>query len=419
MLKFPPNFIFGTATAAHQIEGDNVNSDWWHYESIGKLPFKSGKACNYWNLYRQDIELMRSLGYNAYRSSIEWARIFPKEGKINENSLQKYQEIINLLNEKGIIPLVTLHHFTLPFWFLEKGGFTKEDNLKYWEEYVKALKDILDVKLIATFNEPMVYVANGYIFGKWPPFEKAPKVASRVAANILKAHSIAYEILHKEHKVGMVKNIPIFLAASQRNEDLKAARKVDNMFNFNFLNAIWNGTYEGIMGRYEVPESDADFIGVNYYTAYQVRHSYNPLKFFLDVRPAKMGEKRTDMGWSVYPEGIYKAVEKVYRYKKPIYITENGIATKDDEWRISFIVQHLQELHRAIKEGHNVKGYFYWSFMDNFEWDKGFAPRFGLVEIDYKNFQRRPRKSAHVYGEISKEKEINYEILEKYGNIYK
>ena len=419
MLKFPPNFIFGTATAAHQIEGDNVNSDWWHYESIGKLPFKSGKACNYWNLYRQDIELMRSLGYNAYRSSIEWARIFPKEGKINENSLQKYQEIINLLNEKGIIPLVTLHHFTLPFWFLEKGGFTKEDNLKYWEEYVKALKDILDVKLIATFNEPMVYVANGYIFGKWPPFEKAPKVASRVAANILKAHSIAYEILHKEHKVGMVKNIPIFLAASQRNEDLKAARKVDNMFNFNFLNAIWNGTYEGIMGRYEVPESDADFIGVNYYTAYQVRHSYNPLKFFLDVRPAKMGEKRTDMGWSVYPEGIYKAVEKVYRYKKPIYITENGIATKDDEWRISFIVQHLQELHRAIKEGHNVKGYFYWSFMDNFEWDKGFAPRFGLVEIDYKNFQRKPRKSAYVYGEISKEKEINYEILEKYGNIYK
>ena len=413
MLKFPPNFIFGTATAGHQIEGDNKSSDWWYYEQNGKLPFESGKACNHWNLYRQDIELMHSLGYNAYRFSIEWARIFPKEGKIDKKALQRYQEIINLLNENGIIPLVTLHHFTLPLWFLKKGGFAKEENLRHWEEYLKALENILEVRLIATFNEPMVYVANGYIFGKWPPFEKSPKVASIVAANILKAHSIAYEILHKEHKVGIVKNIPIFLAASQKNDDLKAARRVDNIFNFKFLNAIWDGTYEGIIGKYKVPESDIDFIGVNYYTAYQVRHSHNPFKFFLDARPAEIGERRTDMGWSVYPEGIYKAVEKVYRYKRPIYITENGIATEDDEWRISFIVQHLNYLHRAINDGYNVKGYFYWSFMDNFEWDKGFGPKFGLVEINYKNFQRKPRKSAHVYGYISKEKGIKDEILEK------
>ena len=261
----------------------------------------------------------------------------------------------------------------------------------------------------------MVYVVAGYLSGEWPPFKKAPRVASRVATNILKAHAIAYENLHEEHKVGIVKNIPIFLAASQRNDDLKAARKVDNMFNFNFLNAIWDGVYEGIMGKYKVPESDADFIGVNYYTAYQVRHSYNPLKFFLDAKPAEIGKRRTDMGWSVYPEGIYRAVEKVYRYKRDIYITENGIATRDDEWRISFLVKHLEEMHRAIKDGYNIKGYFYWSFMDNFEWDKGFERRFGLVEINYKNFQRKLRKSAYVYGEISKERGIKDEILEKYG----
>ncbi len=415
MLKFPPNFIFGTATAGHQIEGDNVNSDWWHYENMGKLPYRSGKTCNQWNLYRQDIELMQSLGYNAYRFSIEWARIFPKEGKIDKKALQRYREIINLLNEKGIIPMVTLHHFTLPLWFLEKGGFAKEENLKYWEDYVKVLKDILNLKLIATFNEPMVYVVAGYLSGEWPPFKKAPRIASRVAANILKAHAIAYEILHKEHKVGIVKNIPIFLSASRRNDDLKAARRADNMFNFDFLDAIWNGEYKGIIGKYEVPVSDLDFIGVNYYTAYKVRHSYNPLKFFLDAKPAEMGERRTDMGWSVYPEGIYKAVEKMSRYKKPIYITENGIATRDDEWRISFIIRHLQYLYRAIKDGYNVKGYFYWSFMDNFEWDKGFAPRFGLVEINYENFQRKPRRSAYVYGEISKTKKIKDEVLEKYG----
>jgi len=415
MLKFPSNFIFGTATAAHQIEGDNKSSDWWYYEQMGKLPFKSGKACNHWEMYGEDIELMATLGYNAYRFSIEWARIFPKEGKVNERALHRYEEIINLLNENGIVPMVTLHHFTLPLWFLNRGGFEKEENLRYWKMYVELLRDILKVELIATFNEPMVYVFAGYLSGEWPPFRKSPRIASKVAANILRAHAIAYEILHKEHRVGIVKNIPIFLAASQKNDDLKAARKVDNIFNFNFLSAIWSGVYEGIIGKYEVPESDADFIGVNYYTAYQVRHSYNPFKFFLDARPAEIGERRTDMGWSIYPEGIYKAVEKVYRYKRPIYITENGIATKDDEWRISFIVQHLKYLHRAIRDGHDIRGYFYWSFMDNFEWDKGFAPRFGLVEINYKNFQRNPRKSAHVYGEISKTKEIKDEILEKYG----
>ena len=407
-MKFPDEFLFGTATAAHQIEGDNKSNDWWHFEQEGRLPYKSGKACNHWNMYREDIELMASLGYRAYRFSIEWARIFPKEEKKDEDAIERYNEILKLLNSHGITPLVTLHHFTLPYWFLEKGGFEKEENLRYWEKYVETIREeIKGAKLIATFNEPVVYMFSSYLMGDWPPLKKAPKVASKVEANILRAHAIAYEILSDKFKVGIVKNIPIFLAMSDKPKDLETAKKADDLFNFNFLDAIWSGNLKTLIGKYKIPEGDADFIGVNYYSPYAVRHSFNPFQFFIDFNVANIGERRTDMGWSVYPEGIYKAIEKMYRYKRPIYITENGIATKDDDWRIEFIVQHLQYVHKAIKDGYDVRGYFYWSFMDNFEWDKGFAPRFGLVKIDYNTFRRTPRRSAYIYGEISRTKEIN------------
>ena len=416
MVKFPSDFLFGTATAAHQIEGDNLHSDWWYYEQNGKLPYKSGKTCDHWNKYQEDIELMESLGYEAYRFSLEWARIYPKEGKMDENAIARYNEILEILNSKGIVPMVTLHHFTLPLWFLQKGGFEKEENLSYWREYVETVRDEIEgVRFIATFNEPMVYVVAGYIEGQWPPFKKSPKLAGKVEANILKAHAIAYEVLHNKFNVGIVKNIPIFLSASPNQKDLKAAKKADDLFNFNFLNAIWDGEVKTLMRKYPVDISDVDFLGVNYYTAYRVKYTANPLKMFMDIELADIGDRKTDMGWSVYPEGIYKAIEKVFRYKKPVFITENGIATMDDEWRIVFIVKHLRQLHRAIKDGYDIRGYFYWSFMDNFEWDKGFAPRFGLVYVDYKTFERRPKKSAYIYGEISQKGEIDGEILEKYG----
>ncbi len=417
MLKFPEQFIFGTATAAHQIEGDNKSNDWWYYEQIGRLPYKSGKACDHWRLYKEDIELMASLCYRGYRFSIEWARLYPQEGKKDYNAIERYNEILRILDSKGITPMITLHHFTLPLWFLKKGGFVKEENLKYWEKYVETIRDeIKGARYIATFNEPMVYVVSGYIEGQWPPFKKSIRLASKVEANILRAHAIAYDILKDRFKVGIVKNIPIFLSSSNKKKDLKFAKKADDVFNFNFLDALWNGKLKAIYRNYKTPKSNVDFLGVNYYTAYEVKYVPNPLKLFFQVELANMGRK-TDMGWCVYPEGIYKAIEKVSRYERPIFITENGIATTDDEWRIEFIVKHLQYLHRAIKDGYDVRGYFHWSFMDNFEWDKGFSPRFGLVGIDYNTFQRQPKRSAYIYGEISKTKEIKEEILDRYGEV--
>lgn len=417
MLKFPDNFLFGTATSSHQIEGDNIHNDWWFYEQSGRLKYKSGKACNHWELYREDIKLMTELNYNAYRFSIEWSRIFPRENEINEGAIQKYQEIVNLLNESNIVPMITLHHFTSPVWFMKKGGFAKEENLKYWEKYVESIAELKGVSLFATFNEPMVYVTTGYIQGYWPPFIKNPLKAGKVEANLLRAHGIAYEILKsKKVQVGIVKNIPIMKPASESKADIKAKEKADNLFNWYFLDAIWSGKVKTPIKTHKVPKSDVDFIGINYYTVHEIKHSWNPFNLFLEVGLANLSERKTLMGWSVYPKGIYEAITRVQdRYEKPIYITENGIATLDDEWRIEFIIQHLQYVHKALSEGYDVRGYFYWSFMDNFEWAEGFEPRFGLVEINFETFERKPRKSAHVYGEIAERKITSDELIERYG----
>lgn len=415
-IKFFDGFVFGTATASHQIEGNNRWNDWWYYEQTGKLPYKSGRACNHWELYKEDIALMHSLGYNGYRFSIEWSRIFPEEGKVNEDALNRYREIIELLLERGITPNITLHHFTSPLWFMQRGGFAKEENLKYWERYVDTVAEILKgTEIVATFNEPMVYVMMGYLTAYWPPFVKSPFKAFKVAANLLKAHALAYEVLSGRFKVGIVKNIPIMLPASEGKNDRKASKKADNLFNWNFLDAIWSGHYKGIFTTYKVPESDVDFIGINYYTASEVRHSWNPSKFFFDAKLANLSERKTQMGWSVYPRGIYEAITKVSRYGRPMYITENGIATLDDEWRKEFIVQHLQYVHKAVDEGYKVNGYFYWSLMDNYEWREGFTPRFGLIEVDYATFKRKPRESAYMYGEIAQRKEVGDELIQKYG----
>ena len=416
VIVFPKSFLFGTATSSHQIEGNNKWNDWWYYEQIGKLPYKSGRACNHWELYKEDISLMHSLGYDGYRFSIEWSRIFPKENEIDENALNKYREIIELLLERDITPNVTLHHFTSPLWFMQKGGFAKEENLKHWEKYVEIISEILEgVQFVATFNEPMVYVMMGYLTGYWPPFVKNPFRAFNVVSNLLKAHALAYSILSGMVKVGIVKNIPIMIPASENEKDKKAAKKADNLFNWSFLNAIWEGCYKSAFGTYSVLESDVDFIGINYYTASEVKYSWNPLRFFFEAKLADLSERKTQMGWSVYPEGIYKAITAVSRYEKPMYITENGIATLDDSWRIEFIVQHLQYVHKAIEEGYDVRGYFYWSLMDNYEWKEGFEPRFGLIEVDYETYERKPRESAYVYGEISQKKEISEELIKKYG----
>ncbi|WP_175059609.1 glycoside hydrolase family 1 protein [Thermococcus sp. 2319x1] len=386
-------FLWGTSTAAYQIEGDNKWSDWWYWAEKGKLP-KAGKACNHWELYREDIELMSKLGYNAYRFSIEWGRIFPEENKVNEDALLRYREIIELLLKKGIEPMVTLHHFTLPTWLALKGGLLRDENLKYWEKYVDTIADILKgVKLVSTTNEPMELVIEGYLTGNWPPFIRDPKKAFQVEKNLINAHSIAYEMLSGKYKVGIVKSMP-----SIKFPDGGMAEEVENIQTFYFLDAIFEGTLKTPFGGLRVLESDLDYIGINYYTLHIVSPDEDPVVSLYEYEFGGYG--RTQMGWKIYPKGIYEAIVKASKYERPMYITENGIATEDENERIGFIRAHISWVKRAIEEGFDVRGYFYWSFIDNYEWDKGFEPKFGLVSYDPLTWRRIPKKSAFALREL-------------------
>ncbi len=415
-LVFPPGFVFGTATSAHQVEGDNRFNDWWEWEEKGKVP-RSGRACGHWQLYRDDIELMARLGYRGYRFSVEWSRIFPREEVFSEEALLKYAEIVDLLRGKGIEPVVTLHHFTNPTWFNKRGSWLREDNTRYFLKFVEKVADTLKgVKYWVVFNEPNVYVLQGFILGVWPPGYRGVGKGEKALRSLVKAHAEAYSVLGKRGVwVGVAQNLIPFKPASTRRRDVEKTRLVDLAYNWAFIDAVLSGEYTFLKSEGRAVSSDFDFIGVNYYSAYLVKHSWNPFKLFVEVKPLET-DLRTTMGYYVYPRGIYEVTRAAYEHtRKPIIITENGVAVEDDEDRIKAIIRHLQYLHKAIHDGVRVEGYYYWSLMDNYEWDKGFSQRFGLIEVDYETLERRPRKSAYVYGEIARTNTVKSELVERYG----
>ncbi len=417
MIIFPNGFVFGTATSAHQIEGDNKYNDWWDWETKGKLPYRSGKASNHWEMYREDIELMARLGYEAYRFSVEWSRVYPAENKLDEDALNKYIEIVELLHKHGIKPMITLHHFTNPVWFNEKGSWLKKENIKYFLRFVETVADnIRGIEYWITFNEPNVYLLMGFIEGKWPPGYKGLGKADKTLINLIEAHGEAYSILRKRGvKVSIAQNMIPFKPYTDKKRDVEKTRKVDEFYNWSFINGVLIGETRTFRGHYRVRSSGLDYLGINYYSAWHVKHSWNPFKLFIDIKPLDTG-LWTKMGYCIYPRGIYEVVRQAYeKTGKKIIITENGVSVDDDELRVLSIIRHLQYLAKVLEENIPMDGYYYWSFIDNYEWDKGFEQRFGLVEVDYETFERRPRRSAHVYGEIARTHRISDELLEKYG----
>lgn len=369
-------FLWGSATSAYQIEGDNRNCDWWEWDGG-----RSGRASRFWEKWEEDIELLKELGHNAFRYSIEWSRIFPKENEINFEALKKYRRITDRLKESGIEPVITLHHFTNPVWFSRKGGWLRRENIDYFLRFVETIAEhFQDVKFFITINEPNVYAFRGYMEGYWPPGEKSIFKALKVMNNMIHAHKRGYEILksHGNPMVSIAQNIMVLEPAwkwSPIHWILSAFS--DYMFNWYFPDRVRN---------------HLDFLGINYYTRGFVRN-------LGDV--VYRGSEKNCMGWEVYPRGLGKAMERAYRrYKKPIMITENGICTDNDFQRIKFLKEHVSEVMRLREKGIPIIGYLYWSLLDNYEWAEGFEPRFGLVEVDYRTGERIIRKSALFYREI-------------------
>ncbi len=400
--SFPASFLFGTATSATQIEGHCTTSDWYAFAAQPGRVKEGGRpdvACDSWHRWREDVALQVALGMNAYRMSIEWARIEPAAGVIDHGALGEYRRMLGALRDARIEPMVTLHHFTLPAWLAERGGvlsaaFT-ERLARFARVAVGALGDLC--RLWITVNEPNVLAAQSYLFGTWPPAKHNPALAIRAHGRLLRAHHAAYRALKEarpEASVGVAHHLRVMAPERELLRDRLAALALRRAFNDPFAEAVCRAGTQ-------------DFFGINYYSRDIVRFSpRSPAELFVH-RGVPPASEVSDLGWEVYPEGLGQLVRTwARRSKVPMYVTENGIADARDTRRASFLTRHLAELARAIADGVDVRGYFHWSLLDNFEWADGYGPRFGLVSVDYATQQRRVRESARVYARIAREKRL-------------
>lgn len=394
-LYFPDKFLWGASTSSHQVEGHTTN-DWtaWetsvkrleHLKQSGQLKkygldnFISHTAANHFHLYKEDYALAKEMGHNATRLSLEWSRIEPQEGVFDESALNHYANMIRHIKSLGIEPLVTLWHWTIPLWFRDRGGWLDAQAPAYFTRYAERVVAHLknEVTFWITLNEPEIYTANSYLTGIWPPQRKSIIKFLRVFHRLIAAHKQAFSAIKNIQpaaQIGIAKN-NIYFEGAGKNPLNHALKKIyDHAWNFYFLDRI---------------KHHQDFIGLNYY--FHNRISWGFIK--------NENKIVSDLGWELHPEGIYHVLSDLKQYNCPVYITENGLADATDRERAWFIKEIVRNMHRALSDGVDVRGYLHWSLIDNFEWDKGFSPRFGLVEVDYKNHKRTPRPSAHTYRSI-------------------
>ncbi len=408
-LKFPKRFLWGVATSAHQFEGGNHNN-WsvWELENakalagaakykIGHLEnwkrirsqavkpdnYVSGRAADHYNRYESDFDIVRKMHLNAFRFSIEWSRVEPEEGAWDAGEIEHYRQYIRALRRRGIEPVVTLYHWTVPVWFSEKGAFARSGNVKYFVRFAdKVLEELgKELRLVITVNEPDTVAGHGYYLQEHPPATHSAIKALWVYRNHLKAHRLVYGLAKRRSrrfKVGFAKAYSNITEGDER---------------FVTRLAVWWHRFTrdtlplGYVGR------RTDFLGVNYYFSdtyqgAQVRHD--------DIH-------YSDLGWGMHPENLKYVLLRLGRQKKPILITETGVADEQDALRKNWLNGTIRAVHEAMKSGVNIQGYLFWSLLDNFEWAYGRWPRFGLVGIDYDDGLRRvPRKSALYYAAVVK-----------------
>jgi len=420
------DFLFGAATAAYQIEGatevdDRLPSIW---DSFGAVPGNivngdtGAMACDHFHRYAHDVALLANLGFSAYRFSIAWPRVIDENGRPNTKGVDFYRRLLDALDERGIAPYATLYHWDLPQHLQDRGGWLNRDTSFRFADYADQISRALGgrVRGWMTLNEPWVSAYVGHAEGRHAPGLRDPRYAVEAMHHLLLGHGLAVPALRANDKapVGLVANVNGVTAASERAEDQLAARRAHASNNLWVLDALFKGQYpeelrqlwpdavapvrEGDMATISVP---TDFVGINYYfrtvVASDGDHGYV-------VQPLPDVE-RTQMGWEVHPDSLRNLlVEFHQRYPElpPIYITENGMASDDhvqgghvhDEQRMRYLGRHFAAINQAMQQGVDVRGYFVWSLLDNFEWAYGYEKRFGIVHVDYKTQQRTPKDSA-------------------------
>ncbi len=435
VLRFPRGFLWGTASSSYQCEGGNTNNQWYRWEQQGRI--RSGDSCgdaaNWWQAAEEDFERAEQMENNALRFSLEWSRIEPQEGYWDSGTLDRYRAMLIDLRRRHIKPIVTLHHFTEPLWFVDRGGFAKEENVRYFVRYVTyvvtALRDLCTFWI--TINEPNVYATEGYQLGTYPPGEHNILRTFQVLRHLLLAHiEVFYAIrrIQPEAQIGYCLHYRLFDPALFVSPlDSAVAGLQATLFNWTTLRAAESGQFPFPMNTLLKPLVRAagarDFHGVNYYTRDLVRFDPSVPAELFGKRFVRPNTLRNDPGLEhnlgeIYPEGLYRVLKTVYkstRGNKPLYVTENGFSDTLDDRRPRAILEHLAMVHCAIRDGIPVRGYLHWSLVDNFEWNEGWGVRFGLIELDPITQRRTPRPSASMFGEICRANAITEDIVERYA----
>lgn len=406
---FSAHFLWGAATSAHQVEGGNHNTwsvwelenakalaaralyqygdlaSWHHTAKLATNPanYVSGRAVEHYKRYEQDFDLLEGLGMNAFRFSVEWSRIEPEEGVWNVEAIAHYKEYIHRLHQRGIEPIMTLFHFTLPVWFAEKGGFEKKSNIKYFTRYAqKAIEELgVNVRYVITINEPNIYAERSYHAGEWPPNMRSNWKTLVVMNNLAHAHNQVAKLIH-EIKPRVKVSVAYHTAYIYAGDDAWLSQLSASIMQF-----VHDDYYLMRVRK------NCDFIGVNYYRSYRVYgyRIHNP------------EYSHTDLGWDNSPDNIEHALVRLHeKYKLPIMITENGIADARDEQRQAWIEATIRAMLAAQNEGVELLGYLHWSLLDNVELDSGRWPRFGLAQINYLTMARTLRPSAVWFGKVIK-----------------
>jgi len=434
--RFPDDFLWGAATSAYQIEGsplaDGTGPSIWHTFAHTPGLVENGStgdvACDHYRRFGNDVALMQSIGLKAYRFSVSWSRVLPDGiGRVNTRGLGFYERLVDTLLEHEIQPIVTLYHWDLPMTLDYRGGWLNRDIASWFGEYAQVLFTALDdrVRLWLTLNEPWVVTDGGYLHGTLAPGHRNVFEAPVVSCNLLRAHASAVEVYRAvgSHQIGLAVNLEPKYPASQSPQDIAATLRADAYFNRQYLDPIFHGDYPVELVEMfgdawpRISEADRqhiqrpiDFLGVNYYTRGVTRH--DPQALLTNARSVwQESAEHTAMGWEVFPQGLTHILEWVNkRYGAiPIYITENGAAFDDppaisgkidDARRIAYLRDHLIAAHKAKERGVNLRGYFAWSLLDNFEWSHGYSKRFGIVHVDYKTQMRTPKASARFYADV-------------------
>lgn len=408
MKQFPDDFLWGASTASYQVEG-GAHTQWSVWEQtnaehlaatepkrLSWLPrqeeiqpqmsdpanYICGKGIEHYERYETDFDILQQLHCNAFRFGIEWARVEPEEGRWDELVIGHYRGYIAALKRRGIVPVLTLWHWTMPVWFTNKGAFEKRDNLKYFERYAQRIADEFgqDMRYVITLNEPNVYASFSYVIGEWPPQHKNVLQGLKVYKNLVVAHQRAYAIFKAVNP-----DVQISVAAQLGDTRAKSPRNPANRLVVNIAAYAWNWWF------LDKCRDTMDFIGINYYfTEYRdwlgrIKNPKQPV---------------SDLGWYMEPSGVGQLLTTVWkRYQKPLLIVENGLADEHDQQRQWWLSETLKALEQVLAKDVNVIGYLHWSLLDNFEWRYGWWPKFGLVSVDHTTMQRTIRPSAYWFAD--------------------